>query len=433
MKRAPALAAAFLLLAPLARSADPAPADAPKKPFKASFIGENGGYKGSDPVTDQYLQGGLGAAPANPLDATPAATPAARPDATPARAPIAAPAAANAASSDSSLAPVSPRTDAPSRSSAARPAATERNISDREATRPAARPSLWNGLVKPLDMPSAQTQDSDPESARAGSDGDYDSHILGAAPGTARPALKDSVASPSAPAGTTALAGAAPANGGRVFVSLELDPREAGSLRDAVAGLSAASGFAADARFEAMPGPGGTAKISGWINSSRLADALSRPGVKRLSIEPVARPSTARPVGSPFFVGLRVADPARASEAVDAGVRSLGDAAGFRLTRVVGLETAPDGRAVAVLEGTLPLSRLSKALDLPEVAKILPVGFEPPTPPAPASSTPAPGARGFASFALQRGWWLIVLTLLLALPSLRAPARRAAAVFSPYR
>jgi hypothetical protein len=40
---------------------------------------------------------------------------------------------------------------------------------------------------------------------------------------------------------------------------------------------------------------------------------------------------------------------------------------------------------------------------------------------------------GFASFAARRGPWLIILTLLLLLPSLRAPARRAAAVFNPYR
>jgi hypothetical protein len=101
------------------------------------------------------------------------------------------------------------------------------------------------------------------------------------------------------------------------------------------------------------------------------------------------------------------------------------------LTRVVGLETAPDGRSVAVVSGTLPLSRLPLALGLSEVAKIMPVGGEVPPPAAPAAN--AGGRKGFARFAVERGPWLIILTLLLLLPSLRAPARRLASVFSPYR
>ena len=69
-------------------------------------------------------------------------------------------------------------------------------------------------------------------------------------------------------------------------------------------------------------------------------------------------------------------------------------------------------------------------MGLSEVAKIMPVGGEVP-PPAPAAAES--GVSGFAKFAVERGPWLIILTLLLLLPSLRAPARRAASVFSPYR
>jgi hypothetical protein len=101
------------------------------------------------------------------------------------------------------------------------------------------------------------------------------------------------------------------------------------------------------------------------------------------------------------------------------------------LTRVVGLETAPDGRSVAVVSGELPLSKLPRAMALSEVVKIIPLGGEVPTP-APAEPS-AGGLAGFAAFAAKRGPWLIILTLLLLLPSLRDPARRAAAVFSPYR
>ena len=90
------------------------------------------------------------------------------------------------------------------------------------------------------------------------------------------------------------------------------------------------------------------------------------------------------------------------------------------------------GRSVAVVAGTLPLSRLAKAMSLSEVAKILPAGGEPPAPSA-ASTAPISGLAGFMRFAAERGPWLIILTLLLALPSLRDPARRLASVFNPYR
>ncbi|MDE2142076.1 MAG: hypothetical protein KGJ84_06670 [Elusimicrobia bacterium] len=416
MTRAPLIAAA-LLAAISARAADPAE---PK--MKASFIGEGGGYKHPDPATDQYMEGSLGApgdsgAPA-PAAKTPSATPL--------------PQVLKAAPLPPQR-PASPRIDAPSRSVSGRPPAAERNASIPGEARPAGRSSLWNGLVQPLDMKGSDVGTTDPAQAREGGDRDYETHILGMKAAPARPALGAPEA-PSSPAFTAAAPSAARAESGKVFVSLEIDPREAGSLRDAVAGLGASTGFAADARFEALAGPGGNALISGWIPASRLGDALARPGIKRLSVETRARPSAPRRTSGEFVVGLRVDDAAHAREGVDAGVRALSAAAGFRLTRVVGLETAPDGRAVAVVAGTLPLSRLAQALSLSEVAKISPAGGEPPAPSADASPVArAPGLKGFIGFAAERGPWLIILTLLLALPSLREPARRLAAVFNPYR
>jgi hypothetical protein len=293
---------------------------------------------------------------------------------------------------------------------------------------------LWNGLVRPLDLKGSDAASGDDDSARAAADRDYETHILGQDAAPARPSLTQSAGPSAAPAGSAALAGApGGSDGGKVFVSLELDPREAGSLRDAVAGLGASAGFAADSRFEMMAAPGGRALVSGWIPSGRLAQALAQPGVKRLSVETRARPSAPRETRGDFIIGLRVDDAARAREAAGLGVRALTSEAGFKLTRVIGVETAPDGRSVAVVAGTLPLARLAKALSLPSVAKILPSGGEPPAP-APAPEAPRPqGLLGFLRFSADRAGWLIVLTLLLALPSLRAPARRVAAVFSPYR
>jgi len=434
--RAPLAAAALLFLASatIALAADPRE----PKTMKASFIGEGGGYTPADRTTEGVLVGDQGAQPdaskpASTGDAR--AVPAAGPSAPasgfspsePAHAAPPAPATPSAPAVSASL-----RIDAPSRPSAARPAASGRNASvPEEAKKPAGRQSLWNGLMQPLAMTgSAAASASDPDTARAEADRDYETHILGMKPAPERAALGD-VRPASIPANSAASVDAARADGGKVFVSLALDPREAGSLRDAVAGLGAAAGFSADARFEAMPGPNGTVLYSGWLPAGRLGDAMSRPGVKSVRIETRARPSNPRETSGEFLVGLRLDDPARAREAVDAGVGALSGAAGFHLTRVVGLETAPDGRAVAVISGDIPLSKLPRAMALSEVVKIIPLGGEVP-PPAPASPA-AGGLSGFAAFAVQRGPWLIILTLLLLLPSLRAPARRAASVFSPYR
>ncbi|MBI3565492.1 MAG: hypothetical protein HY079_09880, partial [Elusimicrobia bacterium] len=365
--------------------------------------------------------------------------PAARPAERPASAPTVAPAVRPPDARPSApVAETAPKAGAPGRAVAERVAAEPRTAPSAGETRPAGRASLWNGLVKPLDMTAATAADSDPAAAREASDRDYETHILGMKADPARPALGTAPGAPGVPDAPAASAAPTPSEGNKVFVTLQLDPREAGSLRDAVAGLGSAAGFTADARFEMTAGPGGRTLLSGWLPASRLADALSRPGVKRLSVEPRARPSRPRETTSPYLIGLRLDDPSRARRSVDEGVRALADATGFRLTRVVGLETGPDGRAVAVVAGELPISRLSRAMGLPQVAKLLPAGAESPVPAASAASaavsSPASASlSGFGKFALARGPWLIVLTLLLALPSIREPLRRAVSVLNPYR
>jgi hypothetical protein len=396
---------------------------------RLGFIGEGGGYKDPGPAADDYLN------QTPPPDGTaPAPTPASHAPAPAAAAAEVAPrpgvpqfAPAAPAGVPDSRSPLS-RVDAPSGSAAAaRPA-----VSGRNEGKPGGGQSLWNGLVQPLSMtPSESAEAADPDTARANADRDYETHILGMKSSPARAPLAPRPAS--SMAGSTALvssAASARAAGGKVFVSLALDPREAGSLRDAVAGLGVATGFSVDARFEATPGLNGTVLYAGWIPAERIGDALLRPGVKSLRVETRARPADPAGTSGQFLIGLRLGDATRAREGVDAGVRALTDAAGFRLTRVVGLETAPDGHLVAVVAGVLPLSRLSLAMGLSEVAKISPLGGDVPAPAAPPVEPG--GVSGFASFAARRGPWLIVLTLLLLLPSLRGPARRAVELFNPY-
>jgi hypothetical protein len=385
--RGPLLLPAALLLFPLAAAA----ADGG---ITAMSFGDGGGYKHPDPATQQFLDGASHPAAA-PAASAPVA--AAQPAPVPAAPAIAA----------------TPAAPAPAKTAAAAPAGR----------------TLWNGVVRPLDVP---VPSDDADAARADADRDYETRVLGMSAGPRRPSVAfpagaaASAAAPAAAAAATPRLGAAK----RLFVSLEIDPREAGDLRDAVAGLGAA-GFAADARFEPLLGPGGVARVSGWMPAARLADALRRPGVRSVSIA-AARPVAVPATSAAFLVGLRVDDPARARETVESGLRDLSSAAGFRATRVVGLETAPDGRSVALIEGRMPLARLAEAMDLPDVVRVAPL------PPA-AAAAPAPetaersGLLGFARYSFQRGLWLIALTLALSLPSLRAGLGRLAEVFNPYR
>jgi hypothetical protein len=366
--------------------------------IKMMSFGEGGGYKHPDAATQQYLDG----AAQNAANSVAAQNPPAPP--TPPAPP--APAAPTPAAGPAATAPSAPASAAP-------------------APQSGPHTSLWNGVVRPLDAGDAAVE---PDDAREGAERDYETRVLGLRASPKRPAL----ASAAAPALVPGRAVLPPAAERRLFVSFEIDPREAGDLRDAVAGLGAA-GFAPDARFEAAgaAGPGGIARVSGWLPAANLAEALKRPGIKSVSVEPGARPSLATDASSEFLVGLRVGDPASARADIAAGLRGLADAAGFRLKRVVGLETAPDGRSVALVEGRLTLARLPQALASPGVIQIAPL--LPAAPEASAADRAARGVKGFARYAFERGLWLILLTLAVSLPSLRSAAARVATVFSPYR
>lgn len=262
--------------------------------------------------------------------------------------------------------------------------------------------------------------DSASEDARR----DYESRLLGIAPEPRRPGLADAG---SAFARETA-AEAAPGEG-VLFVSLELDPREAGALRDAVAGLGAAAAFRPDARFQPLPGEGGKVRISGWLPASRLGDAIARPGVKRVAVERGSRPAADSRLAGDFLVRLRVRDASRTEESIAESVRELTAQSGFAMGRVLGVETAAGGGAAAIVSGTIPLSRLSRALGLPGVLAVDSAS------PARAEAPPAEHSKkeGFLSFVMARGLWLVLLTVLLALPVMGKAVRNGLAVFVPYR
>ncbi len=280
------------------------------------------------------------------------------------------------------------------------------------------------------DLPPAATKSDDAASDDARLD--YEKKLFGAASEPRRPGLADpkEAAAPSKEAPVLPMLADVPAGEGMLFVSLELDPQEAGSLRDAVAGLGSAAAFRPDARFQPIPGERGSVRISGWLPVSRLGDAIARPGVKRVSVERGSRPAADDRVGGAYLVTLRVTDPSRPDESIGQSVASLSAETGFKFERVLGVESVPGGASTALVSGTMPVSRLSRALGHSSVVRIAsasPVESAPEAPAAPSQKA------GFLSFVMAKGLWLVLLTLLLALPSIGEAVKKSLAVFVPYR
>ncbi len=370
----------------------------PAKPFSNKSFGDGGGYKHPDADVGQYFE----TKPDQATDQKPAelkpGTPPLPAKASPEIRPIA-------------LVPSRPRprpfggakSDAPSRLASARSEETPKNLS-----------------IAKADPTSAD--DAASEDARR----DYESRLFGAVPGPRRPEL--SGAEEKAPAAS--FLSAVPSEG-MLFVSLELDAKEASSLRDAVAGLGAAAAFRPDSRFQPMPGEGGSVRISGWLPASRLGDAIARPGVKRVAVERGSRPAPDERVTGDYLMKLRVNDAAHPDESIAAGVREMSARTGFKLERVLGFETIPGGGPTALVSGRMPVSQLSRALSLPgvlDVSSTIPV--------AGVSSSDAVYAarkQGFFKFVWSRSLWLILLTVLLALPTIGDVVKSGLSVFVPYR
>jgi hypothetical protein len=369
--------------------------------FTNKAFGEGGGYKHPDKEAGQFLEEAPRQGPAE-LKPQPHPIPAAKPVGGVSPAP-AIPSRPRPIPFSSEL----PKADAPSRSESPRPGDSRRDSS---------------AFASPAK--AAPSEDDDSESARR----DYESKILGAPSEAARPRLGGAEFPPAPGAPGGAEPSPVPTEEGLLFVSLELDATEAGSLRDAVAGLGASAAFRPDARFAPTAADGGM-RISGWVPASRLGDAISSPGVRRVAVERGSRPAPDARLSGAFLVTLRVADASKPDEAVAESVRELSAKTGFKLDRVYGVETAPGAAPTALVSGTFPLSSLSRAMGLPEVVRI--TAAETASEPPPAA--PAAARGGFLSFVMNRALWLVLLTALLALPTIGEVVRKGLSVFVPYR
>ncbi|MBI5247143.1 MAG: hypothetical protein HY923_08170 [Elusimicrobia bacterium] len=407
------LAASLLVAAASLSTAQAVPPKA--SPFSDKSFGDGGGYKHPDAEVGEYIE----QAPTNPDPAPRRETAAIPSKVVPEQKPVAPEA------SRPRPRPFAPA--APAAAAAAAPKSAAKTAS-KPAAAPAAAPKPGTPLRAQADV-AGVAEDAASEEARR----DYETRLLGAGPGaeSSRPGLDGGRASAPAPEPRpeTALPASATEEG-MLFVSLELDPKEAGSLRDAVAGLGAAAAFRPDPRFSALAAEGGRTRISGWLPASRLGDAITRRGVTRVSVERGARPADDARLTGDFLVRLRVSDPARSEETIAESVRGLTNSTGFKLNRVYGVESVPEGGATALVSGSMPLSQLSRALAMPGV---LQVNASLPSAETSAAPAEAPAREGFLKFVVNRGLWLVLLTILLALPTVGGAVRSALAVFVPYR
>ncbi|MDP3541685.1 MAG: hypothetical protein Q8T11_04370 [Elusimicrobiota bacterium] len=394
----------FLVLTALALpSAQAAPSQ--PSPFSNKAFGDGGGYKHPDAEVGQFFE----TKPDGKIEG--------QPDPRPATAP-------------------KPQPQAPAKLSPERlplPAAVSRPRPRPFA--PAAKADT-QGLsrtetasVNPPSPPAASfagAEDAALDSASEDARRDYEARLFGAAPEPRRPRLDDRQQPALAESDDNS-----PMGEGMLFVSLELDAQEAGALRDAVAGLGSVAAFRPDARFQPRPAAGGAVRISGWIPASRLGDAIARPGVRRVEVERGARPSGDARITGDYLVTVRVGDVSRSEESIASSVAELTAKAGFKLERVLGIETAPSGGATALVSGTLPVSLLGRALALPGVIK---VASAVPAPQAVLADSAAPVKKaGFLQFVMERSLWLILLTILLALPTMGGAVKKGLSVFVPYR
>jgi hypothetical protein len=175
-------------------------------------------------------------------------------------------------------------------------------------------------------------------------------------------------------------------------------------------------------------------RISGWLPVSRLGDAIARPGVRRVAVERASRPMGDERLTGAYVVKLRVADASRPEESIKDALRTLTAQAGFKLDRTFAVEAASGGGGTVLASGTMPVSRLSRAMGLPSVISI-DAALSPSVDMAAVAAEPSAPVKkeGFLKFVMARGLWLVVLTMLLVLPAMSEAVKKALSVFVPYR
>ncbi|MFH2204256.1 MAG: hypothetical protein ABIJ96_14145 [Elusimicrobiota bacterium] len=295
----------------------------------------------------------------------------------------------------------------------------------RDAPASAVQYSLWNNLSTPLLLPAADTGSISMDQAKSLGRRDYEQHILAAGMPERR---ASAVAGEHVLEGrfTPAVEVEAPNIQDRVPIVVELDVRTApGDFRDAVAGLSAVSGFSRDERFAPrfLGAKQERVAVRGWIHPRQFTDVMARPEVLRVEQDrAVAKAASALERGfTEILVGVRIPPESSPTEALKLAVARLSESAGFELKKTIGYQRIPGtSKMVLIVSGRVPVRRLSRVMADPAVVKVAP---------APGSAAPPPVAASPAWLDAPLRWagnpvlW-VLLTMLGIMIFLQLRLRR---------
>ncbi len=251
----------------------------------------------------------------------------------------------------------------------------------RDAPAAAGRYSLWNNLSTPLLLPATKVNSVPLSQAQALGRRDYEDHIL-----AARMPAGKAVDVKGGKTMSGRFDSASPVRAGKALdkvpIVVELDVKATpGEYRDAVAGLSAATGFTEDERFSPrFLGVDRTrVSVRGWLLARRFSEITTRAGVLRV-VQDRAFDRVMRPVQeglTDVLVGLRIPPESSPTEALKIAVARLGDNAGFQLMRTIGYQRVPGtSMMVLIVAGRVPVRRISQVLADPAVVKVAPAPKE---------------------------------------------------------
>ena len=223
---------------------------------------------------------------------------------------------------------------------------------------------------------------------------------------------------------------AAPSNSAdQLFVNVEVELKEGGQLRDAVAELASGAGFQADLRFPATHSAALPRNVSlwGWLPSGRVGAAAQLPSVRRLSSLQTPRAEPGRAV-SRMVIGLRIPAGVDAASAVAVARAELSSDAGVVWLRTIGYQAVPGSSDLAMISlADVPVRSLSRVLAHSSVLRVAPAPTDNAIPYVRRDGSlplAAPARRGFLGYVAQQSPVLLVLTVLLLLPPLTSAARR---------
>ncbi|HBL18210.1 MAG: hypothetical protein A2X36_06185 [Elusimicrobia bacterium GWA2_69_24] len=310
------------------------------------------------------------------------------------------------------------------------PAEVDEGMRDAPASINPNQYSLWS-LSRPLLLPAAKIREVSADQAKTMGREDYERNILGmsaagdAPPVDRRPSDPGALVSGDGPEG-----GAASEEKGRPVV-LEMDiAATPGEARDAVAELTGAAGFQADARFEPLFLGADKTRVAvrGWLPPQRIADAMASARVTRLESVGAVDRVAADPAGTwtELLLGVRIPPETSPNDALRQAAARISLRMDFDLRRAIGYQKIPGtSRMVFIVSGRVRVRDIGRLMGDPDIVKIAPSPSQPDVRKAAGAAPPprTPLLR-FVHFAVNGHPFLFLLSLLLTVSLLGSALRR---------